>query len=59
MPDITSMKRTTRKKMKTALSITITLLVTGVIFFVVAKYAPENPFVDSGFVQDVGSVNRH
>lgn len=59
MPDITSMKRTTRKNLKTALSITITLLVTGVIFFVVAKYAPENPFVDSGFVQDVGKVNRY
>lgn len=53
------MKRTTRKNLKTALSATIAILVTGLIFFMVAKFAPENPFVDSGFVQDVGSANRN
>ena len=57
--DIPCMKRAARKNLKTALSIAIFLLVGGGIFFLVAKFAPEDPFVDSGFVQDVGKVNRY
>lgn len=58
-PDILCMNRSTRKALKTALSISIAVLVTGLVFFLVAKYAPEDPFVDSGFVRDVGKQNRY
>lgn len=53
------MRRATRKNLKTALSITIAVVVTGLLFFVVAKFAPQDPFVSTGFVQDVGNVNRY
>jgi hypothetical protein len=52
------MKQKTRKNLKAALSVTIAIAVTGLIFFAVAKFAPQDPFVSSGFVQDVGSANR-
>lgn len=57
--DMLRMNRSTRKALKTALSISIAVLVTGLVFFLVAKYAPEDPFVDSGFVQDVGKQNQY
>jgi hypothetical protein len=52
------MKRSTRKNLSTAISIGIAILVTGLLFFLVAKFAPEDPFADTGFVRDVSSANR-
>ncbi len=55
------MKRTSRQKqnLKNAITATVAIVITGLIFFVVAKFAPDEPFADSGFVEDVSNVNRY
>lgn len=53
------MKHATRKNLRTALSVTIAIVVTVLVFVAVARYAPQDPFVDSGFVKDVGTANRY
>ena len=55
------MKRTSKQKqnLKNAITATVAIIITGLIFFVVAKYAPDEPFADVGFVEDVSKMNRY
>ena len=55
------MKLTSKQKqnLKNAITATVAIMITGLIFFVVAKYAPDEPFSDVGFVEDVSNMHRY
>ncbi len=53
------MKRSDKQKLSNAITAVVAIAVIGLIFFFAAKYAPEDHFSDSAFVEDVSKMNRY
>jgi hypothetical protein len=48
-----------RQNLKNALTATVAIAIMGLLFFVVAKYAPDEPFSDVGFVEEVSKMHNY
>lgn len=53
------MKRSSKQNLKNGIIATVAIAVTGLLFFVVAKFAPDDPFSDTGFVEEVSNMHRY
>ena len=53
------MSKKTAKYLKNITSGAVILITLGSIAYLVAKYAPEDPFADSAFVRDVANIHRY